>query len=145
MKKSLHYLIMSNHLSFQKSLLLSIKDTGLTLGQPKVLDYLNSQDGVVQKEIARACHIEPATITSVLLGMENKGLIERKQLNGNRRNLYVFLTDQGKSYAQRVEKEFDIIEEKALSGFSKKERELLESFMLRINKNIAENRYKEDI
>lgn len=35
MKESLHYLLMADHLLFQKSLLAGIKDTGLTLGQPK--------------------------------------------------------------------------------------------------------------
>ena len=35
-----------------------LKDTGLTLGQPKVLDYLKDHDGVSQKEIAAGCLIE---------------------------------------------------------------------------------------
>lgn len=58
---------MADHLLFQKSLLAGIKDVNLTPGQPKILDYLLSHDGAVQKEIAEACHIEPATITSVLI------------------------------------------------------------------------------
>ena len=40
MKESLHYLLMSDHLMVQKALLNRIKDTGLTSGQPKILDYL---------------------------------------------------------------------------------------------------------
>ena len=83
MKDSLHYLLMADHLLFQKFLLSGIKDTGLTLGQPKVLDYLHSHDGAMQKDIADACHIEPATLTSLLSGMEKKGLILRKNENGN--------------------------------------------------------------
>ena len=51
-KESLHYLLMANHLMVQKSLIASVKDTGLTPGQPKVLDYLRHHDGTVQKEIA---------------------------------------------------------------------------------------------
>lgn len=73
-----------------------MKDTNLTPGQPKILDYLLLHDGAVQKEIAEACHIESATMTSVLLGMENKGLVVRKNINSNRRSLYVYLTDKGK-------------------------------------------------
>lgn len=145
MEKSLHYLMMSNHLSFQKNLLSAIKDTGLTLGQPKVLDYLNSNDGAVQREIAEACHIEPATITSVLSGMETKGLIERKQLNGNRRNLYVFLTVKGKEYARRVEDEFDRIEAKALHGLKDEEKKLLNLFLLKIDENMTKAGDKENV
>lgn len=110
MEKTLHYLLMSDHSLFQKSLLTSIRDSNLTPGQPKVLDYLSTHDGAVQKEIAESCHIEPATLTSVLLGMEKKGLIMRKNLNGNRRSLYVYLTDKGKMLAKEVERKFEFIE-----------------------------------
>lgn len=136
MKESLHYLLMTNHLTFQKSLMAVIRDTELTSGQPKVLDYLKYHDGAVQKEIAAACHIEPATITSVLLRMENKGLIIRKNLNGNRRSLYVYLTDKGRELAQRIEAEFDIIEENALNGFNVEEKEMLNLFLTRIHENL---------
>lgn len=136
MKESLHYLLMADHLLFQKSLLAGIKDTGLTSGQPKILDYLVFHEGAVQKEIAEACHIEPATITSVLLGMENKGLIIRKNLNSNRRSLYVYLTEKGKLLAEQVEMQFRDIEEKALSGFGDDEKEILTIFLTRINQNM---------
>lgn len=138
MEESLHYLLMADHLSFQKSLLIGMKDTNLTSGQPKVLDYLLFHDGAVQKEIAEACHIEPATITSVLLGMENKGLIVRKNLNGNRRSLYVYLTDKGKALAEQVELKFGSIEEKALAGFSDDDKEMLIGFLTKMNKNMRE-------
>ena len=136
MKESLHYLLMSNHLLFQKALLAETKDTGLTSGQPKVLDYLRDHDGTVQKEIALACHIEPASLTSVLAGMEGKGLITRKPLNGNRRSLFVFLTDAGKELSTWVETEFQKIEKKALAGFTLKEEEQLNALLSKIMKNM---------
>ena len=57
MKESLHYLLMANHFMIQKALVTSVKDTGLTSGQPKVLDYLKDHNGAVQKDIAagRTC------------------------------------------------------------------------------------------
>jgi len=136
MKETLHYLLMANHVLFQKALLAGIKDTKLTLGQPKVLDYLRNHDGAVQKEIAAACHIEPATLTSVLLGMENKELITRQMQNGNRRSLYVYLTGKGRELAERATLEFDKIEEKALYGFTDAEKEALNDFLTRIHENI---------
>lgn len=144
MEKTLHYLIMANHLLFQKSLIVNIKDTDLTLGQPKVLDYLLYHEGVVQKEIATACHIEPATITSVLLGMENKGLITRKNLNGNRRSLYVYLTDKGKALAKRIETEFKGIEDNALIGFTNEEKKMLTDLLLRVNQNMKKEGGRRD-
>ena len=58
MQETLHYLLMSDHFMIQKALVSSVKDTGLTPGQPKILDYLLHHDGAIQKEIAMFCHIE---------------------------------------------------------------------------------------
>ena len=84
MDDTLHYLIMANQMLVQKSLLEQLKDTGLTIGQPKILDYLKDHDGSNQKEIARACFLEAGSLTTILNKMEEKGLIERRILNGNR-------------------------------------------------------------
>ena len=43
--ESFHYLSMSNHMMIQKQLMEQLKPYGLTLGQPKVLDYLKNHDG----------------------------------------------------------------------------------------------------
>lgn len=43
MRLSYHYMLMANHVILQKKLFLSLKDTGLTLGQPKVLDFLQEK------------------------------------------------------------------------------------------------------
>ena len=53
MDDTLHYLIMANQMLVQKALLEQLKDTGLTIGQPKILDYLKDHDGSNQKEIAK--------------------------------------------------------------------------------------------
>lgn len=45
MEDSLHYLIMANQMLVQRGLLERLKNTGLTIGQPKVLGYLKGHDG----------------------------------------------------------------------------------------------------
>ena len=79
--ESFHYLSMSNHMMIQKQLMEQLKPYGLTLGQPKVLDYLKDHDGANQKEIAAACHIEAGSLTSVLNRMEDQNMVERRILN----------------------------------------------------------------
>lgn len=136
MEETLHYLLMADHSMFQRALSASIKDTNLTSGQPKVLDYLLTHDGSVQKDIASACHIEPASLTSILNGMESKNLIERKEQNGNRRSSYVFLTETGHKFAKRLEKEFIKIEEVALSEFEVEQRNQLCDLLSRLYENM---------
>ena len=139
MEQSFHYLLMADQAVFQKRLPNALKKASLTAGQPKVLDYLKDHDGAGQKEIAAACHIEPATLTSVLNRMEEKGMIERRMRNGNRRSLYVFLTEKGKELSDVVEREFDRAEEQALAGFSPEEREECRRMLRRICGNLTEN------
>ena len=126
MDDSFHYLIMANQMLVQRGLLERLKETGLTIGQPKVLDYLKEHDGSNQKEIARACFLEAGSLTSILNRMEEKGLIERRMLNGNRRSFHVFLTENGKKNQELVEEMFAEIEKDALDGISSEE---FETFM----------------
>lgn len=123
---SFHYLLMANQAIYQRKLMELLSDTGLTTGQPKVLDYLSLHDGASQKEIAAYCYIEPASLTSVLNGMETKGLIERRRLNGNRRTFHIFLTEQGLVQARRVREAFEQMEAETFEGFSG---EQVEEFM----------------
>ncbi len=141
--ESIHYLLMSDHFLVQKSLLTSIKDSELTPGQPKILDYLQNHNGCVQKEIAKGCHIEPASITVILKGMESKGYIERKILNGDRRSLYVFLTEKGKKYIEYLNEKFDKVENTALKNFTEDEKQQLNDLLMRVYENMIANEKEE--
>ncbi len=144
MQETLHYLLMSDHLMVQKALVSRVKDTGLTSGQPKVLDYLLHHDGAIQKEIALFCHIEPASLTTILNGMESKGYIERKNIQNNRRSLHVYLTETGKKYADRLNLEFAQIESEALKGFNETDTQQLLNLLSRVYQNMADTQEKED-
>ena len=138
MNDSFHYLSMANHMMVQKKLMEQLKDTGLTLGQPKVLDYLKDHDGASPKEIAAGCLIEAGSLTSILNRMEEKGLIERKMLNGNRRTFHIFMTESGKKNQKLVEETFEKIEETALNNVSEEEQKVFMEIFLRIYRNLAE-------
>lgn len=138
MDDSFHYMSMINHMTVQKKLMEQLKDTGLTLGQPKVLDYLKDHDGVSQKEIAAGCLIEAGSLTSILNRMEEKDLIERKMLNGNRRTFHIFMTESGKKNQKLVEKAFKKIEKTALNGISEEEQKLFMEIFCRIYRNLAD-------
>ena len=138
MDDSFHYLSMINHMTIQKKLMEQLADTGLTLGQPKVLDYLKDHDGASQKEIAAGCLIEAGSLTSILNRMEEKDLIERKILNGNRRTFHIFMTEEGKKKQQLVSEAFSEIERKAVEGISKEEMEGFLSVYQKIYANLLD-------
>lgn len=134
---SFHYLSMAIHSMVQKNFMERVKPSGLTLGQPKILDYLKDHNGANQKEIAAACHIEPGSLTSVLNRMEEKGLIERRILDGNRRTFYIFMTEEGARLKDVVEANFLTIEEKVFKDIPKEEQDAFMQKFSKIYENLS--------
>ena len=101
--ESLRYLLMKAHTTLNRKIVAGVGKLGLTSGQPKVLDYLSRFGERDQKTIAAYCEIEPATVGSILIRMEAAGLITRRQRPGNRRSLYVSLTERGREAAAALD------------------------------------------
>lgn len=137
MEQNLHYLLLTTHMTFERKVLSKLSGSGLSPGQPKILDYLEFHNGCVQKELASACKIEPATVTNLLARMEGANLIERKALNGDRRSLCVYLTKEGKEAQALVSKAFSELEEMSFKGFSEQEQEELLAMLMKIYQNIS--------
>ena len=140
MDLSFHYLLMAVQAMVHKELLSGLSDTPLSLGQPKVLDYLKEHDGLNQRDIASGCHIEPPTLTALLNRMEKSGLIERRMQDNNRRTLYVYLTPEGRKYQCRVEEEFQKIEKDVFEGLSTEEIDKLMDGLQHVYKNLKKKR-----
>lgn len=134
--KSYHLLMADNHGMFTKKLFEKLSDRDLSSGQPKILEYLSAHDGSVQKDIAAACGIEPATVTSLLARMEKMGLVIRETKNENRRSLYVSLTEKGRTESNCVLKAFDELDDYVLAGFSEAEKSDFLAYMSRVNRNL---------
>lgn len=141
--ESLHYLLMKTNALFHKRVMSEMGKIGLTPGQPKVLEYLIRYGEADQKTIAAYCEIEPATVGSILSRMEESGLILRRQRAGNRRSLYVSLTEKGREDAQRVETAFRAVEGEAVGELSPAELQTLQELLSRLYANLQSNSQKE--
>lgn len=146
MELSYHYLLLINHSIYQKKMYEAIENLKLSIGQPKVFDFLKDHDGCIQKEIAVGCQIEPASVTSILLTMEKRGFIERRSINDNRRAHYVFLTEEGKRIANLVREAMLKVEEQVLENFTTEEKEILVKLLKKANYNLLGDTFiKEEI
>lgn len=115
---------------------------GITQGEPRILRYLNSHEGCIQREICDNCHLEPATVTNIMARMERDSLIKRQYESGSRRNLQVFLTQKGRESLQSVEQAHRIIEEECFSGFTSEEKEQAKLLIERICNNLVKGEEK---
>ena len=138
MNQSFHYILMINQAMFQKKVLNKLIEIGLTPGQPKVLEFLSIHDGSMQKDIAFGCQIDPATLTGILKCMEEKGLVERRIINGNHRSSYVYLTESGREKGKKVAETFLEIESEVFTGIEKNEREQFMNIFYKICCNMTD-------
>lgn len=109
---------------------------GISNGQPRVLDYLYANSGCMQREIASACNLEPATVSSIINNMEKGGLIQRCNDESDRRVIRIVLTKKGKDTRDTVEKTKDEIGRICFEGFSKDEVEQMGKYIHRMIDNM---------
>lgn len=137
MKRSHQYLINIFHIHEKKSQLV-FRELGLSKGQPKMIEILSHQEGCSQKELAKSCSIEPATVTSLLNKMIDKDLVYKKPLlqeNGIRIQ-QIFLTEKGHNIADGVQSIVNEMEQVSFHGFSQEEKKQCLSFLDRIFENL---------
>lgn len=137
--ESLHYLLMKSHAMLSKKVLSESGKLGLTSGQPKVLDFLLKYQEADQKTIAAYCEIEQATVGSILFRMEKAGLVYRRNREGNRRSLYVSLTDKGRMAAEKMMDVFQREEKRAVSGLSEEEVDTLKNILLKLCESMQQS------
>lgn len=130
--ESLHYLLMRAHSMLNRRILEGAAELGLSPGQPKILEYLRLRGTQNQRSIAAHCQIEPATAGSILLRMEEAGLVERRQRPGDRRALYVSLTPAGAAVAEALAAVFDRADTQATAPLTEQERIQLAALLEKI-------------
>lgn len=135
---SLHYLLMSNHSLIKKLFFEFLDDKNLSIGQPKILDYLKEHDGAIQKDIASSCHIEPASLSAILNGMEKNDYIIREIDKTNRRQTRIYLSDKAKSIISNIEYAFKKAENVAFKGMNDEEKEKFLLLLKKSYKNLKE-------
>ena len=118
---------------------------GLSSGQPKVIQFLYRYEGCSQKELAKLCHIQPATMTSLLNHLEKDELIYRQVNKEDRRITNVYLTPQGKELQKQVHQILTQMDKEALKDFSEAEKKQLNNFLDRIYQNLNVEELNEDV
>src|SRR5690625_163971 len=113
-------------------------ELGLSSGQPKVLERLVGIEGCMQKELAEACEVEPATMTSILPNMEKKGVIKRVPTiqKLETRELSVLLIEKGKAKERKVANIFAEVEDLSVTGYSQEEKNMFLQLLERVYQNI---------
>ena len=107
-------------------------------GQAPILRLLMEKDGRSQCDLACETGVSRASLGVSLRRMEKAGLIVRCPDEKDCRYNMVFLTEEGREKARRVEATLNRLAKAKLKGFTDEETALLLSFCERIRVNLAE-------
>jgi DNA-binding MarR family transcriptional regulator len=69
----------------------------VSFGHWVFLRILWERDGITQRELAAEAGLTEPTALSALTAMERSGYVVRRRMNGNRKNMHVFLTPAGRA------------------------------------------------
>lgn len=75
---------------------------GLTWAGFRILNALWAYDGLAQQDIGRVSGSTRASISSALTTLENRGLVTRRRVETDRRQLIVELTDEGRETLRKA-------------------------------------------
>lgn len=134
LNEELHVLLLRAFHHCNKRIVQRTSRLPLLPGQPKILEYVEENNGCIAKDICRGCVLDKSTMTSLLTRMEREGLLVKRGSPADRRAYHIFLTPKGEQAAREVKRIFSETDEKAFQGISVSERA---GFLSTLNKIIA--------
>ncbi len=133
-----------------------IRDAGRSLGQSLssrlaahnvpfghwvFLRVLWERDGLTQRELSDAAGVtEPTTFAAVKV-LEARGLITRRHEPGNRRKLYVYLTDVGRALRDELVPLAEEVNRIAIEGVDPVYLDVVRKVLLSMIRNLADDEF----
>ncbi|MGH8670268.1 MAG: MarR family winged helix-turn-helix transcriptional regulator [Burkholderiales bacterium] len=101
-KERLAHIVREAARAFVRALTLRLAEHGVSFGHWAFLRILWERDGLTQRELSEMAGVMEPTTFAALKAMEDLGYVERRQVPGNRKNVYVYLTPQGRALKKKL-------------------------------------------
>lgn len=134
-EKTLNHLFSEITNIFWINLEQSMRQIGLHSGQIFVLISLWDKDGQTQIELAGKLNLSPPTINKMTKSLENNGFVSSRRSKSDARKVRVFLSEKGNEVRQKVEEQWQRLENDFFSPLNETEKLILQQIFdkLRIN------------
>jgi MarR family transcriptional repressor of mepA len=109
-----------------------IRARELSHEQAFVLGYLVQNPGAIQRDIAQISRTSAASVSSLLQGLERRGLVERRTESGNERSKRVYATPAGTEVIAGFETAMASADETILTPLDQAERAALHALLTKI-------------
>ncbi|MDF2115241.1 MarR family transcriptional regulator [Roseiarcaceae bacterium H3SJ34-1] len=109
----------------------------VSFGHWVFLRILWEKDGLTQRELSEEAGLMEPTTFSALTTMEKLGYIERRKLPHSRKNVYVFLTNEGRALKEKLVPFAEYINQIAVANVTPAEVATTRKVLLAIIENLA--------
>jgi DNA-binding MarR family transcriptional regulator len=121
------------HIAMHRDFVATMAETGLTQKQFATLILIRANPGVSQADIAVLLGTDRATMMALIDRLDERGLVERRRSNTDRRRQELHLTAVGKTFLVKCDRLLAEHEARFTSRFSEKELKLLFAALARFH------------
>lgn len=115
-----------------------VRERDLTQEQSFVLGYLERFPGAIQRDVAAITRTSAASVSSLLQGLERRGLVERRADSENARTKRVFATDAGIALIAGFEDAMIALDDVLLAPLDADERATLAALLRKVTAELPE-------
>lgn len=115
-----------------------IRARNLSHEQGFVLGFLVKNPGAIQRDIARVSRTSAASVSSLLQGLERRGLVERRTESGDERSKRVHATPAGAELIAGFETAMTEADETILAPLDEAERAALHALLTKITAELPQ-------
>ena len=122
---------------FQRAMQMRLTEHSVSFGYWTFLRILWQEDGITQRALSEKAGVMEPTTFSALKAMEQLGYITRRQLPDNRKNIYVFLTAEGRALKDKLVPLAIEVNQLAVTGVTPEDIAATRRTLLAIIENLA--------
>lgn len=134
--RSLSFLVRQAHRAFVATLADRLLPHGVSVAEWAVLRRLWQQEGFTQVDLADRMRVRKASLTSVLAGLERKGLLRRIRRGEDLRKYHLFLTKRGRDLREELLPVGVAINRRAVAGIDPDDAGLVAQLLEKVIANL---------
>ena len=115
-----------------------IRERELSHPQAFVLGYLVQNPGAIQRDIARVSRTSASSVSSLLQGLERRGLVERRTEDGDERSKRVYATPAGSELIAGFDTAMAAADDTILAPLTRPERATLHALLTKITAELPQ-------
>jgi DNA-binding MarR family transcriptional regulator len=127
-------IVKTGYITLRREIEQLLRPTGLTHTQWSALGVLLHYPGITPSQLEQILMIERPSVTSLMNGLESRGLITRRSSPEDGRSKQIFLTDEGRRLAEETQHFAAVVEDRVRRGMTEDEFETLRALLVKMVK-----------